>query len=110
MGRKGSGEHPDSLVQPTVRKKKAPETPTALGGGGVMKDGVDEEEARAGRLDRWIPWETEEWVVPMAPDREPFPLSRSLVFVQGDPYPELCAQRADGGLGFTLLRSATEGR
>jgi hypothetical protein len=27
-----------------------------------MEDGVDEEEARAGRLDQWIPWETEEWV------------------------------------------------
>jgi hypothetical protein len=31
-------------------------------------DGVDEEEARAGRLDRWISWETEELVVLRAPD------------------------------------------
>jgi hypothetical protein len=31
-----------------------------------MDDGVDEEEARAGRLGRWIPWETEDWVVPRA--------------------------------------------
>jgi hypothetical protein len=38
------------------------------GVGRVMDDGVDEEEARAGRLDRWIPWETEEWVAPRAPD------------------------------------------
>jgi hypothetical protein len=35
-----------------------------------------------------------------------FLLSLSLVFVQGDPYPELCAQRT---VGFTLLWSATEG-
>jgi hypothetical protein len=35
--------------------------------GGVMDDGVDEE-ARVGKLDRWIPWETEEWVVPRAPE------------------------------------------
>jgi hypothetical protein len=34
----------------------------------MMDDGVDKEEAWAGRLDRWIPWETEEWVVPRAPD------------------------------------------
>jgi hypothetical protein len=26
-----------------------------------MEDEVDEEEAWAGRLDRWIPWKTEEW-------------------------------------------------
>jgi hypothetical protein len=32
-----------------------------------------------------------------------FPLSLSLVFVQGDPYPEFCAQRTDRGVGFTLL-------
>jgi hypothetical protein len=38
------------------------------GVGRVMEDGIDEEEARAGRMDRWIPWETEEWVVPRAPD------------------------------------------
>jgi hypothetical protein len=37
------------------------------GVGRVMDDGVDEEEARAGKMDRWIPWETE-WVVPRAPD------------------------------------------
>jgi hypothetical protein len=53
-----------------------------------MEDGVDEEEARAGRLGRWIPWETEEWVV----QREhridyPFPLSLSLLPVQGDHTP-----------------------
>jgi hypothetical protein len=36
---------------------------------GVMEDGVDEEEARAGRLGRWIPWEAEEWVMPRAADR-----------------------------------------
>jgi hypothetical protein len=32
MGREGPGEHPDSLVQPTVGKK-APQIPTALKGG-----------------------------------------------------------------------------
>jgi hypothetical protein len=31
------------------------------GVGRVMDDGVDEEGAGAGRLDRWILWETEEW-------------------------------------------------
>jgi hypothetical protein len=38
------------------------------GVGRVMDDGVDEGEARAGRLDGWIPWETQERVVPRAPD------------------------------------------
>jgi hypothetical protein len=38
------------------------------GVGRVMEDGVDEEETWAGRLDGWIPWETEDWVVPRAPD------------------------------------------
>jgi hypothetical protein len=62
------GEHPGSPVEPTVGKK-APQIPRTLGVGRVMEDGVDEEEeARAGRLDRWIPWETKEWVVPRAPD------------------------------------------
>jgi hypothetical protein len=32
-----------------------------------MDDGVDEEEAWVGRVNRWIPWEAE-WVVPRAPD------------------------------------------
>jgi hypothetical protein len=33
-----------------------------------MDDGVDEEEARAARLDGWIIWEAEDWVAPIAPD------------------------------------------
>jgi hypothetical protein len=70
-----------------------------------MEDGVDEEEARAGHLDRWIPWETEG----SCPGHEIdyLFLFLSLMFVQGDPYPEFCAQRTDGGVGFTLLWSVT---
>jgi hypothetical protein len=34
-----------------------------LGVGRMMEDRVDEGGARAARLDRWILWETEEWVV-----------------------------------------------
>jgi hypothetical protein len=37
---------------------------------------------------------------------DPFSLSLSLVFVQGDPF---CAQRTDGDVGFLLLWLATEG-
>ena len=33
-----------------------------------MHDGIDEEEARAARLDGWIIWEAEEWVALGAPD------------------------------------------
>jgi hypothetical protein len=36
------------------------------GVGRVMDDGADEEETRAARLDRWIPWRVEEWVAPSA--------------------------------------------
>jgi hypothetical protein len=72
-----------------------------------MEDEVDEEEACAGRMDKLVLWETEEWVVPRA--HHLFLLSLFLMFVQGDSYPELCAQRTDGGVGFTLLWSATEG-
>jgi hypothetical protein len=35
--------------------------------GRVIGDG-GEDETQAGKLDLWIPWEKEEWVVPRAPD------------------------------------------
>jgi hypothetical protein len=38
------------------------------GVGRVMDDGVDEEVARAARLDGWIIWEAEDCVAPRAPD------------------------------------------
>jgi hypothetical protein len=38
------------------------------GVGRVMDDRVDEEEAWAARLDRWIIWEAKDWVAPRAPD------------------------------------------
>jgi hypothetical protein len=73
------------------------------GVGRVMDDGVDEEEARAGRLDRWIPLQTEEWVVPRAPSLNTFSLLSFLwsVFVQGDSYSECCAHTVEGG-GFVV--------
>ena len=33
-----------------------------------MEDEIDEEESRAARLDGWVIWETDEWVVPRALD------------------------------------------
>jgi hypothetical protein len=67
MGREGSGKHQGPPVEPMVGTE-TPQVFRISGVGRVMEDGVGEEEARAGRLDRWIPWETKEWVVPRAPD------------------------------------------
>ena len=38
------------------------------GVGRVMDGETDAEETRAARLDRWIIWEMDEWVMPRAPD------------------------------------------
>jgi hypothetical protein len=68
LGRQGPGKCQGPPVEPTRWERSLLRFLELSGVGRVMEDGVDEEEARAGRLDRWIPWETEEWVVPRAPD------------------------------------------
>jgi hypothetical protein len=68
MGREGKDPGSIRVLLSNPRWEKRLKFLELSGVGRVMEDGVDEEEARAGRPDRWISWETEKWVVPRALD------------------------------------------
>jgi len=80
------------------------------GVGRVMDTGADWDQRRGERMDRWIVWEAEERdgvgdrLLRRSRLLPSFVVPRTFsVTVQGDPYPEICAQRTLGAEDFYWL-------
>jgi hypothetical protein len=89
------------LANPRWEGEAVCKVPRAVGSGGVMADGTDENGARAARMDEWVAWDATERAVRGTRGDLSFP------FVRGARTPETCAQCAAEDVG-SLLSEYTD--